>query len=269
MKCGTTTLATELDLHPEVCFARDKETDFFLREDWRDHISDYLAFFENPEGKLLGEGSPSYTKLPAGTPSRLAGDLYEYNPKMKLIYMMRDPMSRLVSHYKHNQRSHELKESFAEVVSTDPHYVNVGRYAYQLKPFLERFPEKQLLLITMDELANDRDAFLKKVADFLGIDPEKFAPTKIHQGDSSRKNNEKVDKVIASGFGQTMRKLVPVRHRYYVKSKFQKAFSKSAEQGEYDLPQEVVTELKKVYDAEITAIEELMGRSLEDWKIQG
>ena len=102
MKSGTTTLHEYLDSHPQIAMSRIKEPGFFVEEltlrqgeDW------YLSLFEQDDRfRYRGESSTHYTKLPVfrGVAERLS----RFNPEARLIYIMRNPIERLVSHYWHN-----------------------------------------------------------------------------------------------------------------------------------------------------------------------
>jgi hypothetical protein len=106
MKCGTTSLYYQLSEHKEVKMSIQKETNFFIRKrdfekgryekgrDW------YESCF--PEGGMArGECSPNYTKvhLFPGVAQRMQ----ELLPDVRLVYMVRDPIERLVSHYVQNR----------------------------------------------------------------------------------------------------------------------------------------------------------------------
>ena len=99
-KCGTTSLHEYLDLHPEVAMSREKELDFFVEEKhWGRGVEWYAAQFE--DAPVRGESSPSYTAYPRyrGVPERIRRVV----PDAKLVYLVRDPVERIVSHFVHRQ----------------------------------------------------------------------------------------------------------------------------------------------------------------------
>ena len=97
-RSATTSISTILARHPDICFSQPKEPQFFSQEDWRNHLDSYKSLFKK-EARLYGEGSTNYTKFPLFNP-KIHNDIYEYNPNMKLIYIMRHPIDRIISHYK-------------------------------------------------------------------------------------------------------------------------------------------------------------------------
>ncbi|MBW1859762.1 MAG: sulfotransferase domain-containing protein, partial [Deltaproteobacteria bacterium] len=99
LKCGTTSLHYYLGLHPEISMSREKELYFFVKEcNWNKGIDWYRSNFSG-ESKIHGESTPIYTAYPVyvGVAERMHGVV----PGTKLIYVVRDPIDRLVSHYVH------------------------------------------------------------------------------------------------------------------------------------------------------------------------
>jgi hypothetical protein len=98
-KCGTSSLHAYLDAHPEIAMSTPKELDFFGGPgfaNWERGVDWYRAQFD-PEAPVRGESSPSYTAYPfvVGTPERI----HALVPGAKLIYMVRDPIERLLSQW--------------------------------------------------------------------------------------------------------------------------------------------------------------------------
>jgi hypothetical protein len=90
----------------------------------------------------------------------------------RLIYMVRDPIDRMLSHYLHNvgggYDDRPLAEAFADPEGA---YVARSRYFFQLEPYLEEFGPEQIEILTREELKRDRSAAIRRVFDFLGVDP--------------------------------------------------------------------------------------------------
>lgn len=169
MKCGTTTLYRYLEEHPEVDMSRDKETDFFVAEkNWENGLNWYSAQFE-PSDKVRGEASPNYTKLRdfPGVPERIA----QFCPEAKLIFIVRDPVKRAESQYKHSfilgmldgdlngfHDSHEYA-----------HIMDASHYARQLEAFYEHFPKEAILVLDFDELVKTPQATMDRITDHIGV----------------------------------------------------------------------------------------------------
>ena len=168
MKSGTTSLHTYLSSHPRVFMSELKELDYFNTPertlDW------YLAQFAPAEGRsdliAVGESSPNYTKFGAspGVPQRI----HALIPDVKMVYIMRDPIARIRSHYRHLAREGSVHRSLDYLVRRHEGFVHTSSYAAQLEKYFEVFNRDQILLLMMEEL-EDGGSGLAKVHDFLGL----------------------------------------------------------------------------------------------------
>src|SRR5215469_9765623 len=98
MKSATTTLHEQLARQPGVFMSRPKEPNFFSDDaayarGWRWYES---LFKDAAATDLRGESSTHYSKLP--TFPRTLERMLRYLPRVKVIYVMRHPIDRLVSH---------------------------------------------------------------------------------------------------------------------------------------------------------------------------
>ena len=168
-KCGTTSLAAQLGQHPGVCFCRVKEPHFFSRRaDWRRRLARYDRLFPACGGRLRGEASTSYCFVDEypDTAQRLS----EYNPDLRLIYIMRHPIERIRSQLRHDVLTGRIRSTALDrVVLDDSRYVDRSRFAHQLQPYLERFERAQILPLLLEDLAADPKAELTRVLRFLGL----------------------------------------------------------------------------------------------------
>jgi len=170
MKSGTTSLWGYLHDHPEVFVPEEKEPDFFVAGiAWERGLDWYESLFDGAEhAKARGEASTNYTKAHRfrGVPERIASIL----PDVKLIYVMRNPIERMISHYLHlratAQENLPIERAFVEHRT----YLETSRYAFQLGGYLERFPRERLLLMTAEELRDDPIESRTRVYSFLGVD---------------------------------------------------------------------------------------------------
>jgi hypothetical protein len=170
LKCGTTSLHHYLNLHPEIAMSRPKELNFFVAElNWELGPEWYASHFDRA-APVRGETSPHYTNLPrfAGVAERMRATLGE----ARVIYMVRDPIDRMLSHYLHNvgggYESRPLERALGD---PDSAYVARGRYAMQVAPYLREFGADRVLIVSREELATERAATIRRVFGFLGVDP--------------------------------------------------------------------------------------------------
>jgi Sulfotransferase domain len=170
LKCGTTSLHHYLNLHPEVAMSRPKELNFFVEQlNWTLGPDWYAAHFDAGAG-VRGESSPHYTNLPrfAGVAERMRETIGE----SRLIYVVRNPIDRMLSHYLHNVGGGYEGRGLDEALS-DPEssYVARSRYAFQLEPFLEAFGRDSIEIVAREELKDDRPRTMRRVFSFLGVNP--------------------------------------------------------------------------------------------------
>ncbi len=182
-KCGTTSLHFYLDQHPDVFMARPdggpgapKEMRFFWRDDWRERLGWYEQQFD-PSAAVRGEATPSYTHFPylPDVPSRIHSIL----PEVKLIYLVRDPIERIVAHWAQTQEDGDrmpLEEALTDYERPDHRLVCASRYATQVEQYLEYFSADQLLVLDMHDLSARRREAIEKTFGFLGVDPHYRSP---------------------------------------------------------------------------------------------
>jgi hypothetical protein len=195
-KGGTTALFDYLGDYPDIALAQFKELHFFDddRRDWgRPDYADYHARFPEPAGRPCGEATPIYVYWP-NCLERIAA----YNPAMKLIVVLRDPIQRAWSHwrmeYARGVETHPfarcIREGRQRLFDSEPwghhreySYVERGFYGEQLERLYALFPRPQVLVLTSDHLRADPAVALAKVRGFLGLSPGRSpAPREVHVG---------------------------------------------------------------------------------------
>jgi sulfotransferase family protein len=178
MKCGTSALHRYLDLHPEIAMSDPKELNFFYGPDghlgdawhpgnWRRGSAWYASHWPGA-APVRGESSPGYTSPShIGVAERMAALI----PSAKLVYLVRDPVDRALSQYRHHVA--EGTEGRApEEALLDPasQYVPRGRYFDRVRPFLEVFPRDRIAIVSREELLTERRMALRTLFDFLEVD---------------------------------------------------------------------------------------------------
>ena len=177
LKCGTTSLHYYLDQHPEIAMSRLKELHFFSGEDWQERIEWYRDQFQ-PGTRIRGETTPHYTWYPhkRGVPQRM----HSLIPDTQIIYLVRDPLERILSHYVQYIAQGGPRQSFAEYMKDydDPANVLVSAslYATQIEKFLEFFPLSQILVVDQHDLKVKRQDALGEIFRFLGVDDAFYSP---------------------------------------------------------------------------------------------
>jgi hypothetical protein len=168
MKCGTSTLHAQLAAQPQFFMSEPKEPNFFSNDEiYAKGEAWYRSLFAKaPAGAIRGESSTHYTKLPTypKTVERLASLI----PHAKFIYVMRDPIDRLVSQYIHEWTQGVITCSIDEAIDKHPELIAYSRYAYQLEPWIARFGKDRILPVFFERMTAAPDAELNRIADFVG-----------------------------------------------------------------------------------------------------
>lgn len=197
MKCGTSALSAYLATHPRVALPKVKEAHVFdaadFDDDWGTPQIDarYSAHFAVDDPALLyGDDTPIYMFLP-----RFIERIHRYNPAMRWIVLLRDPVERAISqHHMQRTRKIEPKRLFgaawaeparlrADADALAPRsamrrwsYVERSRYAQQLDALHRFFPAGQILLLRSRDLALRTEDTVARAIRFLGLDLHEHPP---------------------------------------------------------------------------------------------
>ena len=192
MKSGTTSLHYYLSLHPDITMSKEKEPTFFTKEGrWANGIEWYGAQFEGAT-KRVGEASPDYAKFPrhADVPARMHSVL----PNAKLVYILRDPVERVVSHYIDAYSFGRVHRPLDDVLDEDEgrHYIACSKYFFQLEQYLPFYAPERILVVQTEALATRRLETLSRIFEFLDADPaftdEGFSRVLYQRSEHRRKN---------------------------------------------------------------------------------
>lgn len=179
LHAGTTALAQLLDAHPHVRVCRpadigsfhvDRSQDSVLSADtWWQELEPYEHQTPGLDGVVNGEVSPEYT---AGAPPSVAAAMARALPDVRLVYLVRDPLERALSHYR-RAFSAGIEKRQQDRALTDPAgpYVRYSRYHARLAPFLEHFDTSQVLVERKEDLQEDPAGTMARVLAHIGASP--------------------------------------------------------------------------------------------------
>ena len=168
MKCGTSTLQAQLACQPRIFMSTPKEPNFFSDDSiYAKGAAWYRSLFKDAaNGDLKGEASTHYTKLP--TYPRTLWRLQQSLKAPKLIYLIRNPVERAVSHFIHEWTMGKMPADIEAAFKRHPELVDYGRYAYQIEPYLRAFGRDAIFLSTLEEMNRAPQLFLERIGAFLG-----------------------------------------------------------------------------------------------------
>ena len=168
MKSGTSTLAAQLSEQAGIFMTTPKEPNFFSDDDVHAQgLKWYAALFDDAApGDLRGEASTHYTKLP--TYPRTIARAQAFLEAPRLVYMIRNPVERAVSHFIHEWSQGVMSDDMTAEFARNPEIVDYGRYAMQIRPWIEAYGADAVHLTSLEAMQADPQGVLSEVADFIG-----------------------------------------------------------------------------------------------------
>ena len=233
-KGGTTALYEYFRLHQNICMADKKELHFFDEDRYFEkknpNYSKYHRYFSpNDHSQVIGEATPIYMYW-----NKSIERIYVYNPQIKLIIILRNPIDRAFSHWNMERDKGRESRTFLKAILDEDSkinspnysqnkilsYLDRGHYSQQIKNIYNYFNKNQLLILRSEDLRENLDNTLMNIAGFLSIPP--FDPV-YHKEVNSR------------SYPYKMRK-------------------------------EELTFLKNFYQEEFSSLENILGWDLSSWK---
>lgn len=195
-KAATSSLFSYLAEHPAICGGYIKETCFFLDPDYpsaklplradylyTDGLESFSKYYREctDDRKIRLDATPDYLYSP-GTARRLAESL----PNSKVVFVLREPIARLISFYGFAIQRGKLAQNvsfdeYVELLRTgglkETYPVDAlghGRYACFLPAYYEAFGMDRIRVFLYEELLQDPKTVTQSVCKFIGISPEFF-----------------------------------------------------------------------------------------------
>jgi hypothetical protein len=183
-KSGTTALHYFLNKHPNITMGDQQEIHFFDND---------ALFVSEPDYEELHKHYP-----PLG-PSTIAGDctpsyiyhepaaerIWKYNPKIKLVILLRNPVDRAFAHWNMQRfRDREpldffdaVREEKTRIAGAPPAqarrfaYVDRGFYGRQLARLFKFFPREQVKVVKFEDFKEKQRETLISIFSFLDLKP--------------------------------------------------------------------------------------------------
>ena len=170
MKSATSTLYQQLSRQPGIFLPRLKEPNFFSNDEQFSRGTEWYSdlFKEAKATDILGEASTHYTKLP--TYPQTVTRMQSFLDQPRLIYVMRDPVQRLISQYVHQWTEGEIRCELDKAIERYPELISYSCYARQLAPFVETYGRAAILPVFFDRLLADPQGELERACRFIGFD---------------------------------------------------------------------------------------------------
>ena len=281
-KGGTTSLYYYLSQHPQIYMSPLKEPRFFALEGEKlnfqnpdrsiNHtsitsFSDYCQLFEGVNNEIaIGEASPLYLYS-----SKAIDRIAHYIPEAKLIAVLRNPVDRAYSCYKHLIAYESC--SFADALDREEqrinqnwahlwHYRQGGYYYRQLKGYFEKFDKEQIQVYLFDELKSDPLKLVQNVFSFLEVD-NSFVPDLTYKNVSNNPKVKVLQNIVNEGhwLRSASKKIIPENSRKNIAKKIRNWNSKKFDV----IPEDVKLQLIEDYREDILNLQELVGLNLSHW----
>jgi Sulfotransferase domain len=208
MKAGSTSLFEFLAAHPSVYVPGTKEPHYFSMRYYYPSSYYRWLFRARGEQQICGEASTSYSNVNRfpRCPERIANDA----PNVRIIYIIRDPIERIMSNLRHIRlRGHDIGIDSKAV--TDPSLWNKSRYRDTIEAYLEFFPRSRMFVADLHDLRKD-DEWLRRVLRFLELDHhscEKFVLPQSNVSNRRRIASPWVSRIALSPLGALLRDMLP------------------------------------------------------------
>lgn len=181
-KAATTTLYDLLKQHPEIAFPPMKEDNYFAFDDTYRLGHKHLAmqYAKALSSQKIGH---AYVNIMYYA-SICAPRMWEHNPRMKLIALLRNPIDRAYSAFWYaRNRGWEMSDSFEDAIRREEEggisdnfthqgiltYLKHGHYAEQLKVFIDTFGRDAVRVHFQNELQADAVGLCKSLFDYIGV----------------------------------------------------------------------------------------------------
>lgn len=250
-------------LHPD-------ENQFLYRD-----LENYLKLFDGAKNEqVIGETSVQYLFS-----SMAAKEIREFNPDSKILILLRDPVSLMVSlHKEYYRRTQEDEKDFSKALKLEAErkkgnrvpkhcqaasllfYSERVKYAEQVARYMEYFDPSHLKVIIYDDYKDDNAGVYRNILEFLGVDPD-FVPQMAKRNISGQPRNQKVNTFIMnSKIKKMMQKYLPIPVYSLFKPLGKRVLWEK--RGVDTLPAQKKEELKTRYKHEVEKISDLLNTDL-------
>lgn len=202
MKSGTSSLYNYLSEHPRLLPSRPKEVQYFCRQPRRSEWWYRQHFAPLWLSGLRYEATTAYLYFPA-----VAERIKELVPDVRILILLRNPVARAWSHYRHEKRRGREARTFQEAIREDveiyrkdkiPYdydpeachfgYIRRGLYVDQIREYYNIFDSDNILILKSEDMFSDAQSVADQVFDFLGVKRCSVPGDRIFN--SGSKNNE-------------------------------------------------------------------------------
>lgn len=204
-KAGSTTMFDCLNKHPELRGSNPKEPMFFSHkynkgDDW------YCSLFQKDDViKHYFEASPQYTFVDEFP--NVSSRIKSYNSNSKIIYIVRDPIKRIISHFTHWSRTKPNVYTDINVVLADEKlrtpFIERTKYYKQITPYIKLFGHENVKVVFLEDINSNFTETINEIFNFIGVNERKIEETHSNKSNLVKKritsndlDNKILDRIV-------------------------------------------------------------------------
>ena len=274
-KCATTALFDYLSQHPDIVASDPKEPHYFASASLGRPVmqgdytrSQYAEMFADTQrSQKKGEGSTHYLHLAEHVAPLMAKEA----PQVRLVFCLRNPIARAWSHYLYRYTNAGpyvpggvgSNDSFLEFALHDEIFA-MGNYASNISKFKSHFPQHQIYLVFMEDIATNLAETLRGICRHVRVDPSFSFDLSDRSNETIYPKWPKVMPPLDTVVGKTYPHLPHSVRKNLLRVRERLLFNKQAPKPKLNSRDREV--LAKAYRPSVEALEELTDRSLDSWK---
>lgn len=256
-RCGTTWLHQCLKEHPGITLPSATKELFFFDRYWDRGVAWYERYFRDcPADRTCGEVSPSYFCAPLA-PTRISSLL----PRVKLVFVLRSPLERVVSLYRHLQLSGDIKISLRDALEAHPELVSEGYYAKHLGRFRETFAQDRIFVLVQEDV---KAGGLGPLFAFLGVEDGFRPPSFDAKINAAREARAMSPALIAARLSRRLHRYGWHRAVAFAKAAgAERFFVRRPSLGKTSVPIDIARRIHEIYDDDTRLLGAMLHRDLE------
>lgn len=257
-KGGSSLLYQLLDKHPLVQMSLHKEPSLFDMN-WNIYDKMLQSEFPNKEG-IMGEATVEYM-VNYKSLERIKDKI----PRVKLIFILRDPIKRAYSHYWHRVKMGSEKRKFEDTINNITNYtIYYGLYGQHLKQVYKLFEKNQILILFLEEFVTTYPVEYGKLLYFLDLPSFTQKLQKVNE--SKIYKHEHLNRIMYFIRKSQIKQVIPISIAKKIEAKYNRLYKYNWVTFEPPkLKNEIIIKLQKIFKDDLILLEKLLGKQIP-WK---
>ena len=191
--------------------------------------------------------------------------LVELSPDLKIIILVRNPIERTFSLYRHHLSKGRIRIPFSQALERHPELIDTGKYSIHAKRWEDSFPPLNTMYLWQDDIKQNPQKILDDTCDFIGVKKIKIPPVANEIVNTATAPRNAYVARILSATATTLRSLALHRVVNFGRSL---GLKKMYEGGAtvQKLSNEQYRMLADLFEEDLVWLEQRLGRKLDDWR---